>query len=532
MIEELPPRVSELVALLVAEVQRMDEPLRKLLQADRSLGDEFSDAWIVYDGYLERFGDAVLSIGFSGLHQTITLMREQLGLLVAEPYAFTTIHMRLLATWSGHASAYLCAPHSTAACQELIAWLQAPEWPQPLGAEQAQKLLYLLQAPDLSDSALDEKIEARPRHAAPEDISLALPDDISSELLDALLQELPGQTHAFSEAIQGLISDGSVDAARVAQRLAHTLKGAGNTIGIRGISVLTHHLEDILVALAETKTTPDRTLALSLMKAAGCLEAMSNSLCGMADDPSDAQAVLQEVLDWANRIERQGPPMADQTTPTAPMIATVAAIGSRMGPAEMVSIKTQTSRLQRSVQQTCRATEKQARLQVSGADTLIDSEVLNALVDSLVHILRNAVDHGIESPEQRLAAGKPEGGNIWLDFLREGNTILAQCRDDGAGFDFAAIRQAAVSRGLLEPGQAVSEDVLKNLLLMPNFSTCDKVTQTSGRGVGLDVVYAHALCLDGSLTLESEADKGSTIALRLPVSLIATHAPLCEHTVQ
>jgi chemosensory pili system protein ChpA (sensor histidine kinase/response regulator) len=184
------------------------------------------------------------------------------------------------------------------------------------------------------------------------------------------------------------------------------------------------------------------------------------------------------------------------------------------------------SRLQRSVRQTCRLTGKQTQLHVGGADTLMDGEVLNELIDPLMHVLRNAVDHGIESPAQRSAAGKPEEGNIWLDFTREGNNILVRCRDDGAGFDFAAIRSAAERRGLLEPGQAASEEELKNLVLMPNFSTRSEVTQTSGRGVGLDVVYSHVLGHGGSVALKSATGQGSTTELRLPVSLISTHALL------
>ena len=110
---------------------------------------------------------------------------------------------------------------------------------------------------------------------------------------------------------------------------------------------------------------------------------------------------------------------------------------------------------------------KQVKLQISGADTLMDGEVLNELIDPLMHVLRNAVDHGIESPEQRSAAGKPAGGNIWLDFLREGNSILVRCRDDGAGLDYAAIRRAAENRGLLEPSKKATEEELRELLLMP-----------------------------------------------------------------
>jgi chemosensory pili system protein ChpA (sensor histidine kinase/response regulator) len=136
------------------------------------------------------------------------------------------------------------------------------------------------------------------------------------------------------------------------------------------------------------------------------------------------------------------------------------------------------------------------------------------------------VDHGIESATERSAAGKPVNGNIWLDFLRDGNNILVRCRDDGAGFDFEVIRRTALRRGLVEPEQVVSDEELKNMLLMPNFSTRSEVTQTSGRGVGLDVVYSHIVSQGGSLVLNSVAGEGCTTEMRLPLSLISTHALL------
>jgi chemosensory pili system protein ChpA (sensor histidine kinase/response regulator) len=683
--EDLPSAVSELVAVLLDEIPLMEEPLQKLLQAEVSAEQApagRADAYEVYADYLERFGEAAEAVGFSGLQQVVALVRENMALLAAQPRALSAAEIDLLDAWSGQVSVYLCAPHSFAACQGLLEWMQAPEWPLPLAADQVEALLPLLQAPTLPEEELEEEVEKRPAQAVAEDVSLALPEDVNTELLDALLQELPGQTQTFSEAIQNLIAGGSLDDVNVAQRTAHTVKGAGNTVGVVGLATLTHHLEDILVALAKDKALPTPALALSLMNAADCLEAMGEALCGIADPPDNAQEVLQEVLDWANRIDREGLPEADAAAPTEPVTQTAAASQPATAPAEvapveraqkpqsqaqssgattrvatelvddllrlggetiilsgqvheqarrieermrameaefdrlhqlggdlerlidirdlsadrpqqpeytefdslemdqyselhttsrmlveaatdarqiggmvteqlqrldkllltqerlnretqemvlsarMVPIKTQVSRLQRSVRQTCRLTGKQARLHVSGAETLMDGEVLGELIDPLMHVLRNAVDHGIESPAQRSAAGKPEEGTISLDFVREGNNILVRCRDDGAGFDFAAIRRAAETKGLLEPGQAVSEEELKNLMLMPNFSTRSTVTQTSGRGVGLDVVYSHVLSHGGSLTLNTELGQGSTTELRLPVSLISTHALL------
>ncbi|MFO1351942.1 MAG: response regulator [Gammaproteobacteria bacterium] len=192
----------------------------------------------------------------------------------------------------------------------------------------------------------------------------------------------------------------------------------------------------------------------------------------------------------------------------------------------MVPVKTIAARLQRSVRQACRLTGKEAELVLNGGETLMDSEVLNSLVDPLMHLLRNAVDHGIERPEERAIIGKPRSGSIVLDFWREGNSIVVRCKDDGAGLNYAAIRYAAIERGLLRENQRVSEEELARLIMMPGFSTRSEATQVSGRGIGMDAVYTRVQELKGSLNIRSEANKGSQFDLKLPVTLLSTHGLL------
>jgi chemosensory pili system protein ChpA (sensor histidine kinase/response regulator) len=192
----------------------------------------------------------------------------------------------------------------------------------------------------------------------------------------------------------------------------------------------------------------------------------------------------------------------------------------------MVPVNTIASRLQRSVRQTCRLTGKEAALVLSGGETLIDSNVLGNMVDPLMHLLRNAVDHGIEWPEERELIGKPKTGNIALDFTREGNTIVMRCRDDGAGMDFANIRHTALERGLIRDNQLLSEEELGRLTLQPGFSTRSQTTQVSGRGIGMGAVYNRVQELKGSLHIQSEANQGCQIELRLPVTLMSTHGLL------
>jgi chemosensory pili system protein ChpA (sensor histidine kinase/response regulator) len=192
----------------------------------------------------------------------------------------------------------------------------------------------------------------------------------------------------------------------------------------------------------------------------------------------------------------------------------------------MVPVKTVVPRLQRSVRQTCRLTDKNVDLNVSGADTLMDTNILSDMIDPLMHVLRNAVDHGIETPEARTVIGKSPVGKINLSFTREGNTIVVRCQDDGSGLDYESIRYVGEQRGLITAEQPVTEDELNRLILHPGFSTRKETTQVSGRGIGMDAVYNQLLKIKGSINIQSTTGKGCLVELRLPITLISTHALL------
>ena len=189
----------------------------------------------------------------------------------------------------------------------------------------------------------------------------------------------------------------------------------------------------------------------------------------------------------------------------------------------LVPVSTLVSRLQRSVRQTCRLLDKNVELKIIGEATSIDSNMLQDLTDPLMHVLRNAIDHGIESSSDRLAKSKPASGLIELSFAREGNAIVVRCKDDGAGLDYAEIRRTAMQRNMLVAGAKPTDEELGRLILMPGFSTRETTTQTSGRGIGMDVVYTSILEMKGSLRLLSDAGKGLTVELRLPATLLSEH---------
>lgn len=164
-------------------------------------------------------------------------------------------------------------------------------------------------------------------------------------------------------------------------------------------------------------------------------------------------------------------------------------------------------------------TGKKFDLIIEGEDTELDKSVIDALTDPLVHILRNAVDHGLESNADRVAAGKPERGTVTLSARHSGADVLISVTDDGKGLNPDFIKERAVARGLVEPGATLSRNEIFALLLEPGFSTAETVTDLSGRGVGTDVVKNTVEGLRGSIYIDSELGRGATFTLRLPLTL-------------
>ena len=162
---------------------------------------------------------------------------------------------------------------------------------------------------------------------------------------------------------------------------------------------------------------------------------------------------------------------------------------------------------------------KEADLLTEGADTELDKTVIERLNDPLVHIIRNSLDHGIESPQDREAAGKPRKGTILLKALHSGAYVLISVKDDGAGLNAEAIRTKALERGILAPGQELTEAEINQLIFHPGFSTARAVTKVSGRGVGMDVVKREIDSLGGAVMIFTERGHGTEITLKIPLTL-------------
>lgn len=188
----------------------------------------------------------------------------------------------------------------------------------------------------------------------------------------------------------------------------------------------------------------------------------------------------------------------------------------------MESLNTLIPRLERIVRQTCRKTDKKAELIVTGNDINIDTEILNGLVDPLLHMLRNAIDHGIEAPKARKAKNKDKTGKIYLDFSRQGNFIHMKLTDDGAGINPESLYENAIEKGLITPDQEYSKSEVLKLILQPGFTTHKNVTDISGRGVGMDVVNEGVKQLQGTLNISSEIDQGTSIKIKIPLTLVTS----------
>jgi len=674
----MPDTANEMLHLLIAEASQIATVLADImpLATSESAGEsERREALEHFAEQVERFNGAVELLGLDGLCRAGQHFHHNIIWLATGGEALGADTAELLVNVCTAVPEYLEHPTDASAAAALTALLAHSAWPRPADPEWAAEVEALLASPVVDIE--DEDGEERAVSALPEDVSLELPDDVDMEVLDGLLQDLPGQTAEFSRSVESLVSGGTQHDVEVAQRIAHTVKGAANTVGVAGLANLTHHLEDILLVLGKHGVVPGPGLSEMLVRSADCLESMGEALLGQCAPPADALETLQNVLDWANTIDKQGiEAVADEAMPAAhhtesddqaeeldnaqrsvtPATATqmvrvpaplvddllrlvgetiiltgqvqerldvtareahnmrkqymlVQQLGQEMEElidlqdlslpqqraangegfdalefdqynelhtcsrrlveaatdtreigqtiedhlvnlsdmlsdqsrlnresqeavlkTRMVAVQTIVPRLQRSVRQASRLTGKSVELRCLGTDTLMDSDVLGQLLDPLMHVLRNAVDHGIEAEAVRVECGKNIEGEIRLEFQREGNHIIIRCEDDGAGLDLEAIRKAAEARNISGEDDELSEEELTQLILKPNFSTRAEATQLSGRGIGLNAVNTQVLNLGGSLRLHSETGSGCQIIMRLPLTLVSTHALLVRAT--
>lgn len=186
---------------------------------------------------------------------------------------------------------------------------------------------------------------------------------------------------------------------------------------------------------------------------------------------------------------------------------------------QMVQIGSTFQRFQRVVRDVGRELGKDVELLITGGDTELDKSVVERIGDPLMHLVRNALDHGIEAPEDRRAVGKPVRARLGLHAFHDSGSIVIEISDDGRGLDRDKILAKAVARGLASPGQVLGDAEVYNLIFEPGFSTADQVSNLSGRGVGMDVVRRNVEALRGTVQLESRPGQGTHVRIRLPLTL-------------
>jgi len=613
-----------------------------------------------------------------------------------------------LLTWPALVIGYLRAPKDGVYSHELINHFKSAIWPVPLTDDAAADLLQRLERETAADDT--NEMATRPQVATPEDVVLVMDPDVNPTLLATFLSEAALQAGAYTslieQAIHGGVGTGIMSEAR---RLIHSIKGAANTVGVRGVATLTHHLEDLLEYLGQHSIVPRGAVAKLLMDAADCLEMMIETLTDGVAPPAQAQSVLQRLLDVAGAIDRgevidadgglamamtrsDGPTADDgvsqspvessmpsvQPAAKAPVVATDVAAppaslpGAAVGPAvpaadakrtvrvearaieemsrlsgemtvgrayilehlhkatilvkelaerhsllqdraaelerlmtvqgvaadadrrdrgsseifdaleldeysavhgglhgfvetvadvqilgadvqdaltgigaavtqqalintelherimysRMIPVSSIEPRFARTIRQVCETTGKRVGLKLLGGDVMLDDQLINDLVGPIGHMLRNAVDHGIEAMDTRSRAGKPENGTVSLSFAREANNIVIRCEDDGAGLDLMAIWRTAVRRGLVAESQIPDETAIARLILLSGFSTKDRVSEVSGRGVGMDVVHDMVRKLKGTIDIQTVAGQGCRFILRVPLRLGSAHCLL------
>jgi two-component system chemotaxis sensor kinase CheA len=317
---------------------------------------------------------------------------------------------------------------------------------------------------------------------------------------------------APSAAASDLITEDEFD------KLLDSLYGEG-----KGPSAMGAPTPPALAAASSTKAAPSAEPARSESPKAPPAEKPESTVRVDTERLDAIMNLVGELVLVRNRLNTlkagfkdEGAAQAIASLDTVTSDLQAAVMKTRMQP-----IKKVFGRFPRVVRDVARMLGKQVELVLEGEETDLDKNLVEALADPLVHLVRNAVDHGIEMPDVRVAQGKPRVGTVVLSASQEGDHILLTIRDDGAGMDPDKLRRKAVEKGLLEPEAAVrlSPRECFDLIFMPGFSTKDQISDISGRGVGMDVVKTSIAKLSGSIVIDSSPGQGTVISIKVPLTL-------------
>lgn len=375
-------------------------------------------------------------------------------------------------------------------------------------------------------------------------------------------------------------------------RLAHTLKGMAATMGYQKITTIAHHMEDVLDRVRKQEIRLDGTIIDIFFKSVDLLEPLLQEVSSGEDrhvDIADMCAKLKTVLESRPETEAGKESSAsssegekktvnvepDKKKPQTSVRVNIQhldnlmnlvgelvinkarlfQIGGNYKSSELVESLTQLERITASLQEEVLKTRmipvshifdryprvvrdlaklknKEINFEIEGSDTEFDRMIVDEINDPLIHLIRNAVDHGIEKPEERIRRGKNENGKVRLSARREKGYVRIELSDDGRGMDPQEIGKKAVEKGVVteEKVKQMTDQEILMLICEPSFSMSSQVTDISGRGVGMDVVKTKVESFNGSLIVETEKDKGSTFIIKLPLTLAIIQALLVKIT--
>lgn len=625
-------------------------------------------------GFSGRLGSAAKIIGLKGLNSFCGYIQDKLA-RVRNNKAYSDIESPLL-DWPQAVCAYLDSPFDQSSIDEIVDFLEQCSRAESLGSEEKLTLIsdFINSRIEFSEENENERIyKATPAH-----VNLSIAEEVSLEILESFLIDLPNQVELLVKAIRNLRSDNFIHELKVAERVTHTLKGVGNTVGIDGITNMAHYLEEIFSACIKAKQRPSLDLYHAIENSVDCLQEMSEYLGGAGQAPAESLQLFQDLVDWSNKIYTQGfmrstaqdsgelmaehAPVVHEQNDTEETSVTqedqgvknlsfrvsarliddllnrtsdtivsggqindliaqlktsanhLVAANKRVKiqaqeleaflaknklqgisetkntdtkfdaleleqfhemhtyfnqllesaddaltyssefssktlklqrystqqvrnlhenkdailQARLVSVKSIAPRLRHSVRRACKTMDKLAELEITGEDTLMESETIHQLTDPIMHLLRNAIDHGIETPEQRIARGKNKTGTIKLHFSKGRNTIHVTCEDNGRGLDMQRIQSKAVEQKLHPENTSFDSDHATNMIFQHGFSTKDHVSHMSGRGVGLTSVYNKMRELKGNINVNDRRKDGVQVELTVPTYVNSLRALIVQ----
>jgi chemosensory pili system protein ChpA (sensor histidine kinase/response regulator) len=663
--------IDDLLALLAAEyAQGLDEakqPLNELI-AQSATGAPLRRSAMHEDCalFVAKSIAAADLVGLVGLSLFLSHAQDALAAMDEADDAARQIE---LAKWCIDALDVAKVTIDSPAAPEIVelALMHASQSPLAPSAAWLDELAVALMQPAALPMDEDDLAQNTFDPVTQDDISLAT-DNADPDLLSSMLHDAPRQLERLYRDLNAFAADSNAAAGSLAeaQRVAHTLKGSGNIIGIPGVARLAHRLEDTLVWLDSGEPIAAQARACAARDAILACETLQQMTAHLADEdaaPSHALAALERMQEWAQKIHLGE---ADEFAPLAVNIATLAqpfepaqvtaVAGAKTSSSDSAAIRVSTEqvgrlvkragqslanvqrnsqtlrdiderlrtaqsrqqalnakleelqrtvdrqvvalqerrdvegefdpleldrydtlhvlsrivaeavqdqveltqevrestarlmndlreeqrelrqqhkelldarlisfgslapRLRRNVAQTSASLGKSAKLEIVGEDTTVDADVLSRLTEPLLHLLRNAVDHGIESPNERESNGKPAAATVRLLCSRDGQFVRIELSDDGRGLDEGAIIAKAMDVGLISPETSLGTSDIHSLILQRGFSTKADVSDVSGRGIGLDIVNDRVKAMKGQLTIASSAGRGTSFVMRVPVS--------------